>query len=124
MSLTKKILISAAVAGGICAMLAVSDPQGVSAKKEYKETIPNGKAYNCKTCHGKTNKKEDLNPFGVDYMNNSNAWDPTLAKKDSDADGKTNGWELGDEAGTWKKGDKDPDPGRKIYNPGDKESHP
>lgn len=123
MSLVQK-LTSAFIAGGIGALLALAAPKEGVAYGKYKGTIPNGKAYSCKTCHGKSNKTEDLNPFGKDYLANKNMWDSVLAKKDSDGDGKTNGWELGDEEGTWKKGDKDPDPGRTVYNPGDKNSHP
>jgi hypothetical protein len=39
-------------------------------------------------------------------------WGPDLAAKDSDGDGRTNGEELGDPAGAWKRGDPNPgDPG-------------
>lgn len=124
MGLIKKLILPATIIGGICALVALSTPKEGMARKEYKETIPNSKVYGCKTCHGKSFKKEELNSFGTDYMNSSSTWNDVLAKKDSDADGKTNGWELGDEEGTWKKGDKDPEPGRQIYNPGDKDSHP
>lgn len=123
MSFTKRLTLEIII-GGICALLALTSPHEAEAKGKYNKTIPNGKVYSCKTCHGKSKKKEDLNPFGKDYMDNKNLWDSVLAKKDSDGDGKTNGWELGDEKGTWKKGDDDPDPGRPIYNPGDKNSKP
>ena len=114
----KKITLSVLIGGGLCALTFVG-LESVIARGRDKRNIPNGGIYSCKTCHNKGSyKPENLNPFGKDYMDNKSMWDAILADKDSDGDGKTNGWELGDAEGIWKKGDEDPDPGRPIYNPG------
>lgn len=42
-----------------------------------------------------------LNQYGRDFSVNSHTWDLCLACVDSDNDGWTNGWELGDPCGVW-----------------------
>jgi len=50
----------------------------------------------------------DLNSFGRDFMRAGNTWTVELCNMDSDADGRTNGEELGDPKCTWKIGDEHP----------------
>jgi hypothetical protein len=84
--------------------------------------IPNGKKNSCDNCHQPgTESTDKLTPFGNDYMKNGKKWNSSIAGKDSDGDGMTNGQELGDPDGTWKKGDSDPS--GKIFNPGSASSH-
>jgi hypothetical protein len=84
--------------------------------------IPNGKKNSCENCHQPgTESKDKLTPFGNDYNANGKKWNDALAKKDSDGDKMTNGQELGDPAGSWKKGDSDPS--GPVFNPGNASSH-
>jgi hypothetical protein len=83
--------------------------------------IPGGKKFSCANCHiGTKYKASSLTPFGNDYRANGMIWNADLAKKDSDGDGISNGAELCDPEGTWKKGDDDK-PGT-VSNPGDASS--
>ncbi|MFH1637381.1 MAG: hypothetical protein ABIB71_03080 [Candidatus Woesearchaeota archaeon] len=125
MNLVKKLKQGVLFAGGLCLLLGLTAATGGRAKPTCIKDIPNGKAYSCKTCHNSGGYKADnLNLFGADFKANEMKWGGALAKKDSDGDGKSNGWELGDENGTWKNGDSNPYQDRDIYNPGDKNSHP
>ncbi|HNX60429.1 MAG TPA: hypothetical protein PKK43_15105 [Spirochaetota bacterium] len=85
--------------------------------------IPNGKKNSCANCHlpGSDKSSDKLTPFGNDYRANGKKWDAVLAKKDSDGDGMTNGQELCDPDGAWKKDDSNPD--GTVFNPGDPASH-
>ena len=108
---------------GACIMVAVVLLQGffmqdAAAKSSFVKKIPNGKKMGCAQCHADGNYKEDgFTAFGSDFKKNGLEWNTALAKKDSDGDGKTNGQELGDPSGSWKKGDADPS--GNITNPGD-----
>eukprot|EP00004_Rigifila_ramosa_P004626 TRINITY_DN15103_c0_g1_i1.p1 TRINITY_DN15103_c0_g1~~TRINITY_DN15103_c0_g1_i1.p1 ORF type:complete len:948 (+),score=173.48 TRINITY_DN15103_c0_g1_i1:222-2846(+) len=42
------------------------------------------------------------NPFGVDFLQQNKTWTVYLCQLDSDGDGRTNGYELGDENCTWR----------------------
>jgi cytochrome c peroxidase len=93
--------------------------QAVSGKLIFVKDIPNGGKNKCSTCHmaGQMPSKTTLNTFGMEYRDNGKIWNAAIAQKDSDGDGVSNGKELGDPDGTWKKGDADR-PGT-ITNPGD-----
>ena len=97
--------------------------QAAFAKLIYVKEIPGGSANKCANCHtaGQPPVKMNLNSFGKDFAANGKVWNAALAKKDSDGDGMTNGQELGDLEGSWKKGDADK-PGA-VFNPGDAASH-
>jgi hypothetical protein len=58
--------------------------------------------FGCKNCHilqQPTTNDHDLNPFGQDYLANGRVWNAALANLNSDGDGCTNGFELGDTDG-------------------------
>lgn len=97
-----------------------------SARSFRTTLIPNGNVFSCNTCH--TFPGGPRNAFGLDVEKlvtkggREEFWSATLAAKDSDGDGATNGTELGDPAGAWKSGDPDPGDSTKITNPGDPNS--
>lgn len=98
-----------------------------SAVSEYLTAIPNGAVISCIACHVNADPDADgteRNVFGLAWRNNTptRTYNALLANKDSDADGFTNGQELGDSAGTWVPGN--PNPAGPVFNPGDAASHP
>lgn len=90
--------------------------------------IPNGNKFSCSTCHIDPNGGGPRNLFGqevekrVSVGGTEEFWSPSLAALDSDGDGKTNGQELGDPAGTWSTGQPNPGNFNAISNPGDPNS--
>src|SRR5262245_56289591 len=79
------------------------------------ELIPNGAVAGCLNCHlsifgaGRNSFGKAVEPLvGVGDCLTA-FWGPALAALDSDGDGRTNGEELGDPAGTWRP--HDPPPG-------------
>ncbi len=87
--------------------------ESVFARSSYVSRIPNGSVYSCATCH---DDSMDLNGFGNAF---SGTWDASLATRDSDGDGFSNGTELGDPNGTGT-----PTPSAQVTNPGDPASKP
>ena len=86
------------------------------------KNIPNGSVFKCAVCHATVPpNKLSLTPFGNDYKANGKKWNAILAAKDSDGDGKINGQELLDPAGSWNNGDDSPS--GTASNPGDAASH-
>ena len=64
--------------------------------------LPLYERYRCELCHyvpTPVTGNADLNDFGKDFQENGSKWDATLAEKDSDNDGVSNGIELGDDEG-------------------------
>ena len=68
--------------------------------------VPNGDRFNCNLCHSNPTPVPGefgfpLNPFGRDYgaVRSQPKWNSTLAQKDSDGDGYTNGEELQEPTG-------------------------
>jgi hypothetical protein len=87
-------------------------------KGSYVSKVPNGGVFSCDTCH----KEKKMY---VDFENNGLKWDETLAAKDSDGDGYSNGIELQDPYGKWREKQPDPKrPGWSTYNPDDSKSVP
>lgn len=95
-------------------------PSLASARSERQRQIPNGGAFSCDSCHGKTSLGvSDLTPFGADVHRNLSGgvvqWQ-NIWHLDSDGDGYSNGLELNDPSGTWRRGQADPV--GPISNPG------
>ncbi|MBX3007336.1 MAG: T9SS type A sorting domain-containing protein [Melioribacteraceae bacterium] len=90
--------------------------------------LPNGSKFSCSNCHVNPNGGGTLNKFGeevsklVTVGGTQNFWSATLAKIDSDGDGKTNGEELGDPEGLWRTGQTNPGVFASITNPGNPNS--
>jgi hypothetical protein len=64
--------------------------------------LPVYERYQCALCHSVSEPvtgNAPLNTFGTEFHANGDKWDNTLALKDSDQDGFSNGFELGDEDG-------------------------
>ena len=103
----------------LCVALPVFAVISSFGKPVFMKEVPNGEKNKCPTCHlaGQMPSKATLNAFGKDFRNAGFKWTAELAKKDSDGDGVSNGRELGDPFGSWKKGDADP--AGSIFNPGD-----
>jgi hypothetical protein len=95
--------------------------------------LPNGKVVGCAACHvdpagggtrsvfGKMVESRFLTAPGL-YGNV--LWGPELAALDADGDGATNGAELGDPTGSWKKGDPAPGDPAAVTKPQDPTSFP
>lgn len=87
--------------------------------------IPNGATFSCSNCHNRASGGGPRTPFGNDVAaivqgpGGVPFWSRTLAEKDSDGDGFTNGEELGDPDG-----DGVPIAGATVTNPGDPNSKP
>ena len=97
-------------------VFAITEP--ALALPEFGDRIPNGRYLSgsaastsntrCWICHESTygayacpddSPYPCLNPFGLDFNANGQVWNRTLASRDSDDDGWTNGQELRDEWG-------------------------
>lgn len=91
-----------------------------SARSFRVEQIPNGRSWTCDSCHGRAGLTPDLlTPFGRDVYDTLDSSDvvwSVLWQLDSDGDGFTNGHELGDPDGAWRRGD--PNPDQPTSNPG------
>jgi hypothetical protein len=100
----------------LASSLAISFTAEVHARPEYVNRVPNGTVNSCATCH---TAPPALNAFGDDFLAAGIAWTQALAAMDSDADGFTNGQELGDPKGTGT-----PLPGAAASEPGNSSSTP
>ena len=76
-------------------------PRGVLATDDDLEKLPVTEPNLCSTCHLQEDPQFDftLNVFGIDFLENDRNWDDQLAQLDSDLDGCTNGFEIGDSDG-------------------------
>lgn len=95
-------------------------PSLVEARSNRQGHIPNGGAFSCDSCHGlQSLEPEHLTPFGQDVLQNMDAgvvqWE-NIWMLDSDSDGYSNGLELNDPNGQWRRGQ--PNPVGPISNPG------
>ncbi len=94
------------------------------------EQIPNGTVNSCANCHVSPQGGGQLTPFGRtvsdDYLdiNGDVIWNASLASKDSDGDGFSNGFELQDPDGEWTIGQPGPGDPKEVFNPGDAASKP
>ncbi|MFO7915698.1 MAG: hypothetical protein R6U43_08390 [Candidatus Krumholzibacteriales bacterium] len=74
----------------------------LSGTETFMNILPVFEEARCSICHQSsqpTASDYTLNSFGSDFMANGNQWNGTLAEKDSDQDGYSNGDELGDPDG-------------------------
>jgi len=100
----------------------------VGARSKRVNQIPNGNVNRCANCHVDPNGGGPRNAFGrtveASYLdgNGDVIWGASLAQKDSDDDGATNGQELQDPNGTWAKGQANPGDASLVSNPGDPNS--
>lgn len=79
----------------------------VLAHSNYRREIPNGdeKIFNSFALgHKEPEGGSQINWFGMDFAANGYKWTKQLCKLDSDSDGQTNGFELGDPDCSWKVG--------------------
>ena len=112
MTIKKALLMTC----GLALMMATQTVFGLSS---YVSRVPNGSKNSCLTCHDIATGAPDLNPFGSAFAANGHAWNASLAAKDSDGDGASNGLELGDSSGSGT-----PTAGATVTNPGDPASKP
>lgn len=105
----------------------------VSAEAEAREfrvgQVPNGEAYGCELCHINANGGGVRTGFGAQVENTLDQPTATadvnwgaIYDQDGDADGYSNGRELGDPEGLWTIGD--PDPDAESFNPADRDDSP
>jgi hypothetical protein len=103
-------------------VLGVVAAGSVMGTDNYMRALPLYSRFQCADCHVSANPtiaSYTLNPFGVDFKANHEKWDGVLAPKDSDGDGFTNGYELGDQDGNGV-----PEAAFERSNPGDSLSKP
>lgn len=97
-------ILRAALAAASAALWLV--PAAARATSGFETEIPNGNVLICRTCHPMTNPPA-YNAFGRDVQANLAGGRPSWAALwmlDSDQDGQTNGQELGDPCGVWRRG--------------------
>jgi len=106
----------------------LADGHEVSAERDYPRFIPNGtlndsntRGDGCGHCH-RLPGSSSLNAFGARWK--GLWWGSVLAGEDSDGDGVTNGWELGDPQGIWETGASDPGDPALVTSPGQAGSVP
>jgi hypothetical protein len=73
---------------GTIALILIAIPMiGVSGFSSFNKKLPDeGANFSCSTCHC----GNELNEFGVEFMENDNKYDTVLAARDSDGDNFTN----------------------------------
>ena len=104
----------------VVVMLATT-PSSVMAERSFITLIPNGDVFSCQNCH---DTLPNLNRFGRMFSDNNLVWDTAFSVIDSDVDGFSNGQELRDPAGLWRRGDPQPGDPSFASNPGDSQSIP
>ncbi len=71
----------------------------MATEQVMEQQMPVFEPFRCANCHvsgSPAPSNFDLNVFGLDFADNDNTWNSTLARLDSDGDGCTNGAEIGD----------------------------
>ncbi len=95
-----------------------------SAKRQDQSNIPNGATAGCLACHVNPTGRGDVTAFYTDYRQARKTWSQALARLDSDGDGFTNGQELQDPDGAWRRGDPQPGDPAAVSNPGNADDTP
>lgn len=96
----------------------------INARDWRVQQIPNGSKFSCANCHVSAAGGGPRNAFGqavaglVSVGGSEQFWSSALASADSDGDGKSNGSELGDPAGSWRPGQANPGNFSLVTNPG------
>lgn len=106
------------ISGGLAALL-VAVCSSAEARPPYNNHVPNGGEFECEACH---TEAPWLNSFGWDVgftMPLGNIDWSQLWYLDSDADGQTNGFELGDPCGEWVRNGEDPAREENLSDPSD-----
>ncbi len=89
--------------------------------------MPNGYSVN-QNAYGHTSQSNpgdgNVNAYGNDFQTASLTWTRWFCTRDSDGDGRTNGFELGDPCCTWVRGGGSPAYTNDIGNPGDASVYP
>jgi hypothetical protein len=109
-------MIRSALAGGALSLFIA--PGIAPAFPSFLGELPNAPD-GCGTCHLRPTGGGPRNPFGIDAdvtrVRGAIDW-ATLSQLDSDEDGRSNGFELGDPDGVWQRGDEAP--AGEITSPG------
>lgn len=106
------------------AILLLLAPSPALALPSFLGRIPNGdnprllRGQACGVCHLRPQGDGDRNDFGWDWENASSGGWSALYLLDSDGDGQTNGYELGDPSGRWRPG-QTAERTDNLSNPGD-----
>jgi hypothetical protein len=97
-------------------------PTAAQGRTTYTNHIPNGGEFGCDVCHL---EEPWLDPFGVDvgltFPLGNVDW-ALVWPLDSDGDGQSNGFELGDPCGDWARGGPDPERENDLADPSDPDS--
>jgi hypothetical protein len=94
------------------------------ARPDRPNQIPNGTIHRCATCHLDPGGGGLRTPFGYTVEDGfllpdaTVDWGPALAAIDSDGDGRSNGQELQDPTGSWRRGQPQPGDPALVTNPG------
>ena len=95
------------------------------ARPEFQVRIPNGVTdhpslgHNVKNVATAGNTDTSLNAFGIAFRNANYVWTRELCLQDSDNDGQSNGYELGDPSCVWREGGAAPERTTLISDPTD-----
>lgn len=91
-------------------LLLLTVPSAVEARMEYQSQIPNGANVMRNGVawpgvgHNAQQGSGSRNPFGAAFESAGFLWTRSLCRADSDSDGQSNGFELGDPNCTWSRG--------------------
>ena len=85
----------------VCSLLVLLGAHASAwATTDLMQELPLSSRFACLICHDTAAPVlADLNVFGIAFQQNGSQWNAELAAKSSDADGCSNGFELGDEDG-------------------------
>lgn len=89
--------------------LVVTVPSAYAGEDDLR-ALPTDNKFGCLNCHAGSGATAStvpastaltLNQFGLDWLNFGSVWTPEFAARNSDGDGCSNGFEMGDPAGSW-----------------------